>query len=185
VLPLEGINSGLLSERELHAKTNDGVVVFAVADHIIRTVSEDAEAASTRDAEVKATTDEEVSVVVAVGAVTTADHGVRGQAKAGDWVTKHQSGVEVMMLGVRGVEAIGTLDRDVFAEGVFGEDTATENVFFTKESTTKSAEGEARSEALTAGRGWRWHHGSLRVFVGDGASKSSASDSDCSEEGNE
>jgi hypothetical protein len=172
-------------EGELDAEADDRLVVVAVAKDVPSSVSEDAHAACGRDAEVKTTTDEEVAAGFAIGGETAADHGVRGQAKAGDGVAQDQSGIKLVMFALGCVETIGALKGDVRGESVFSENTATESVFFTENTTAESTEHEARSEALAAGWGWRWHHGSLRVFVGDGSSDSSTAESNCCEDGEE
>ena len=175
----------LVLEWELNAKTNDRLFFFAVTEDIPGAVSKDAHAACGRDAEVKTTTDKEVAAGFAIGGETAAKHGVRGQAKAGDGVAQDQSGIKLVMFAFSCVETIGALKGDVRGESVFSENTATESVFFTENSAAESTEHEARSEALAAGWGWRWHHGSLRVFVGDGSSDSSTAESNCCEDGEE
>lgn len=172
-------------EGELDAEADDRLVVFAVAEDVPSTISENAHAACGRNAQVKTATDEEVAAGLSVGGETAADHGVRGQAKAGDGVAQDQSGIKLVMFAFSCVETIGALKGDVRGESVFSENTATESVFFTENSAAESTEHEARSEALAAGWGWRWHHGSLRVFVGHGSSDSSTAESNCCEDGEE
>lgn len=178
-------NYPLVLEGELDAEADDRLVVVAVAEDIPGTVSEDAHAACGRNAEVKTTTDEEVAAGFTIGSETAANHGVRGQAKASDGVTQDQSGIELVMFAFGCVETIGALKRDVRGEGVLSENTTTQFILFTKDCTTKGAQHKARSEALTTGWGWRWHHRSLRVFVGYRASKDSTAKGNCGEEGHE
>jgi hypothetical protein len=130
-------------------------------------------------------TDEEVAAGFAIGGETAADHGVRGQAKAGDGVAQDQSGIKLVMFALGCVETIGALKGDVGGESVLSKDATAQFVLFTKDSTAESTEHEARSEALAAGWGWRWHHGSLRVFVGHGSSDSSTAESNCCEDSEE
>ncbi len=171
-------------EWEFHAKTNDGVFVGLVAE-VVSAVSEEAQVAA-RDAEVKTTTNKEVAGVFAVGAEATADKCVRSNADAGDGVAEDESSVEVVVLFFRGVEAVGTLDSDVLAECIFGEQTTTEGVVYIVEnSTTEHAKGKARCEGFTARRSWRRHHWSLWVFVGDGAGDNGTADGDSCEEGHD
>ncbi len=172
-------------EGELDAEADDRLVVFAVAEHVPSTISEDAHAACGRDAQVKTATDQEVAAGLSIGGETAADHGVRGQAKAGDGVAQDQSGIKLVMFALGCVETIGALKGDVGGESVLSKDATAQFVLFTKDSTAESTEHEARSEALAAGWGWRWHHGSLRVFVGHGSSDSSTAESNCCEDGEE
>ena len=172
-------------EGELDAEADDRLVVVAVAEDIPSAVSEDAHAACGRKAKVKTTTDEEVTAGFAIGGETAANHGVRGQAKAGDGVAQDQSGIKLVMFALGCVEAIGTLEGDVRGESVLSENAATKFIFLTEERTAESTQHEARSEAFAAGWGWRWHHRSIRVFVGDGSSDSSTAESNCCEDGEE
>jgi hypothetical protein len=171
-------------EGEFDAEADDRLVVV-VAKDIPCAVSEDAHAACGRETEVKATTDEEIAAGVSIGGEATANHGVRGQAKAGDGVAQDQSGIKLVMFALGCVETIGALKGDVRGESVFTKNAATKSVFVAENSAAESTEHEARSEALAAGWGWRWHHGSLRVFVGHGSSDSSTADSNCCEDGEE
>jgi hypothetical protein len=175
----------LVLEGELDAEADDRLVVVAVAENVPGTISEDAHAACGRDAEVKTTTDEEVAAGVGVGGETAANHGVRGQAKAGDGVAQDQCGIKLVMFAFGCVETIGALKGDVGGEGVLSENTTTQLILFTKNCTTEGTQHEARSEALTAGWGWRWHHRSLWVFVGYWASEDSTAKCNCGEEGHE
>jgi hypothetical protein len=171
-------------EGELDAETDDRLVVV-VAKDIPGSVSEDAHAACGRETEVKATTDEEVAAGISIGGEATANHGVRGQAKAGDGVAQDECGIKLVMFAVRCVETIGALEGNIRGESVFTKNAATESVFVAENSATESTEHEARSEALAAGWCWRWHYGSLRVLVGDGTSDSSTAESNCCEDGEE
>ena len=172
-------------EGELNAKTNDRLV-FAVAQHVPCAISEDAHAACGRKAKVNATANEEITAGVGVGAETTANHGVRSQAKAGDGVAQDQRSVELMMSAVGSVDAIGTLEGDVWRESVFSEDTTAEHVISAiKQSAAECTEGEARSEAFAAGWSRRWQDGCLRVLVGDRASESGAAKGNRCDDGQE
>jgi len=171
-------------EGELDAEADDRLVVV-VAKDIPCAVSEDAHAACGRETEVKATTDEEIAAGVSIGGEATANHGVRGQAKAGDGVAQDQSGIKLVMFALGCVETIGALKGNVRGESIFTKNAATKSVFVAENSAAESTEHEARSEALAAGWGWRWHHGSLRVFVGHWSSDSSTADSNCCEDGEE
>jgi hypothetical protein len=182
--PLGIVTEGPLLERELHAKANDGVFVCFVAE-VVSAVSEEAQVAG-RNADVKTTADKEVTGVLAVGAEATTDKRVRSHADAGDWVAQHESGVEVVVFFLSGVEAIRTLDSDVLAECVFAEKTAAESVFsVVKNSATKNAESEPRCESIAANWGWRRQHWSLWIFVGDRAGDDGATDGNGCEEGHE